>query len=352
MRKEGQQTGVHNKACLGRGGPTLIGPNQSENVKSPKAQKQKQRDPRRQKCGSAISLGLEKDIMCSDGETKYEDKGDRPGVKGSSHSDVLVDPAWICARGPLLDAHVERTWLKDCYSFECCEKVGLWEKSSERPFFISSSQRSIENGYPNGQALDLVERGVRGSEVEVAEDFRSRTFGSRYETESSSISFSPLCSVFGRPLLYGGPSGLGNYHGDEEMGDLEPLRMVLADGIEWGEKTSEDFMDTIIETEGCGDRKEEGPKTPTECLGYDNWENNCLIKFSEFLGIPTVGYDVEILELLRKMVSQQPGNKRKGHPNESRSERELRKLECTINYSGKGQNRGGRDRGNFLLKLK
>ena len=122
--------------------------------------------------------------------------------------------------------------------------------------------------------------------------------------------------------------------------------------MEWGEKTSEALTDADLETEGRGNLREEGPKTRSECLGYDNWEDSCLIKFSEFLGIPTVGYDVEILELLRKMVSQQPSNKRKGHPTESRSERELRKLECTINYSGKGQNRGERDRGNFLLKLK
>ena len=65
-----------------------------------------------------------------------------------------------------------------------------------------------------------------------------------------------------------------------------------------------------------------------------------------------MGYEEEILELLRKMVFQQPGDKRKGYHPESRCERELRKLECTINYSGTGQNRGGRDRGNFLLKLK
>ena len=136
------------------------------------------------------------------------------------------------------------------------------------------------------------------------------------------------------------------------MGDIEPLRVVSTDGIEWGEKTSEYSMDAILETEGCGDGREEDPKTSSECEGYENWEDSCLIKFSEFLGIPTVGYDVEILELVRKMVSQQPGNKKKGHHTESRSERELRKLECTINYSGKGQNRGGRDRGNFLLKLK
>ena len=65
-----------------------------------------------------------------------------------------------------------------------------------------------------------------------------------------------------------------------------------------------------------------------------------------------MGFEEEILELMRKMVSQQPRDKRKGNPTESRCERELRKLECTINYNGKGQNRGGRGRENFLLKLK
>ena len=87
------------------------------------------------------------------------------------------------------------------------------------------------------------------------------------------------------------------------MGDIEPLRVVSVDGIEWGEKTSEDPTDAILETEGCGEGREEDPKTRAECAGYANWEDSCLIKFNEFLGIPTVGYDVEILELLRKMVS-------------------------------------------------
>ena len=289
--------------------------------------------------------------MHSEGETKCEDEGDRPGVKGSSPSDALDDPAWICAGGSLLVEHEERTGLKDCYSFDCCGKAGLWEMSSELPFFISPSQGFSEKGYPNSQALEIVESGIRGSKAEVAEDFRRRTCGSRYERESPPIT-SSLCSVFGWPLLSGGLSGLGNCLEDEELGDLAPLRVVTADGMEWGEKISKDFSDAIIVTGGCGDGEEEGAKTRTECLGYEKWEDSCLIKFIEFLGIPTVGYDVEILELLRKMVSQQPGNKRKGNPAESRSERELRKLECTINYNGKGQNRGGRDRGNFLLKLK
>ena len=37
----------------------------------------------------------------------------------------------------------------------------------------------------------------------------------------------------------------------------------------------------------------------------------------------------------------------------SKCERELRKLESTINYNGKNINKGGgRDRGNLLLKIK
>ena len=55
---------------------------------------------------------------------------------------------------------------------------------------------------------------------------------------------------------------------------------------------------------------------------------------------------------MRKMNTRQKGDNRKGDPAETRCERELRKLECTINYNGKGQNRGGRDRGDLLLKLK
>ena len=279
--KVGQQFGAHNKACLA---------NLYENDKSSKA--------RNQKSGSAFSTD-QKDTRSSEGETKCDVEGDRQGVKGSSPSDAMVDHAWICAGGSLRVEHEERLGLKDCYRFEYCEKAGLGEMSSELPVFTSPSQGFSEKGYPNSQALEIVECGIRCSEEEVAEDFRRRSCGSRYETESPSIS-SSLCSVFGWSLLYGGPSGCLE---DEELGDLAPLRVMTADGMEWGEKTSEEFSDAIIVTESCGDGEEEGAETRTECLGYEKWEDSCLIKFSEFLGIPTVGFDAEILELLRKMVS-------------------------------------------------
>ena len=64
-----------------------------------------------------------------------------------------------------------------------------------------------------------------------------------------------------------------------------------------------------------------------------------------------MGFEKEILELMRKMVLQ-PKEQRKGNITKSKRKRELRKLECTINYNEKDHNREGRDTWNLLLKLK
>ena len=128
--------------------------------------------------------------------------------------------------------------------------------------------------------------------------------------------------------------------------------MVSVVGREWREGTTDALMEVDQATVGLGSMRVEPSNARLECMGYNNWEDSCLIKFNEFLGVPMAGFEEEILELLQKMESQQQRDKRKGYPTEIRCERELRKLECTINYSGKGQNRGGRDRGDFLLNLK
>ena len=145
---------------------------------------------------------------------------------------------------------------------------------------------------------------------------------------------------------------MGDCYEYEALGEMEPLRVVSADGREWGKGIADVPMEGGQTAVGLGYLSEEPSKVSPECKGYNTWEDSCLIKFSEFLGVTTAGFEEEILELLRKMEVQQHGDKRKGDPAETRCERELRKLECTINYNGKGQIRGGRDRGNFLLKLK
>ena len=51
-------------------------------------------------------------------------------------------------------------------------------------------------------------------------------------------------------------------------------------------------------------------------------------------------------------MASQKFSKEKGSLAVSKSEQELRRLNCTINYNGKKTNKGGgKDRGNLLLKL-
>ena len=82
-------------------------------------------------------------------------------------------------------------------------------------------------------------------------------------------------------------------------------------------------------------------------MGYSRWEDCALVRFNEFLDFSTVGYEDEILDLLRKIHSDQLKDKGKGQQNASKCEGELKKLECTINYSGRSNGKGnGRKRGN------
>ena len=69
--------------------------------------------------------------------------------------------------------------------------------------------------------------------------------------------------------------------------------------------------------------------TPLAVEGYESWEDNMLIKFSEFLG-----FETQIVDLMRQMVKNHNKGPRAGQTQVSRCERELKKLECTINYGG------------------
>ena len=55
----------------------------------------------------------------------------------------------------------------------------------------------------------------------------------RCDDNPSTQSPSPLFFVFGQPLIYGGSSGIGGSFGSD-VGNMEPLRVVAADGSEWG----------------------------------------------------------------------------------------------------------------------
>ena len=171
----------------------------------------------------------------------------------------------------------------------------------------------------------------------------------RYDDKFYEKSPSALIFVFGRPLLPGDISCLGSFNGEE---DLEPLMVIMADGREWGTKSS---CELIEEGEGLAvaDRRTiEIQNESSKLRTYERWEKSCLAKFSDFLGFPTKGFEKEITKLLRDLVRAQKLGKGKDCQTVSKSERELRKLEWTINYKGKEISReDGRDKGKLLLKL-
>ena len=283
-------------------------------------------------------------------EWRMKEGGTSPGEKGASNP--LEDPAWICSRGPLLHAKEGWSGRGRTSSFESCLEKGMSLVPAESSTTGGSGQGNGGEGFSDGSSLALLEAVSMRPEVVDPKVLRIHAKGSRFDTLSSADCSSPLFFVFGRPLLSGGSSGLGDLHEHESFGDMEPLRVVSSDGREWGKGIANALMEDVQDLGGSGSLKGEADTISSESTGYNNWEDSCLFKFSEYLGVTTAGFEEEILKLMRKMEAQQVEDKRKRNSTETRCERELRKLECTINYSGKSQNRGGRDRGNLLLKLK
>ena len=296
-----------------------------------------------------VSKGI---TYVSKAEKRLGDGGSRLGAVASL--DSLADPAWICTRDPLLIAQEGSPNLGGTSDFESCWEEGLGAAISDCPLmgFHQVQKVQEEEGCPAVRSFAIVEAGTRCPEEDDPEALRIQAQGSRFETVSPNV-FSPsIFSVFGRPLLSGDSSGLGDFQEYEDLREMEPLRVVTADGREWGKGLAEVPTEGGQTAVGLGSLSEEPFVVNLEGKGYNTWEDNCLIKFSEYLRVTTAGFEEEILELLRKMDVRHYGDKRKGDHAKTRCERELRKLECTINYNGKGQFRGGRDRGNFLLKLK
>ena len=69
----------------------------------------------------------------------------------------------------------------------------------------------------------------------------------------------------------------------------------------------------------------------------EGWSSSCLAMFIRCLGMPTEGFEDEILYLLRKMKGRiektgKEGVSRKTSLKSSKSNRELKKLEWTISY--------------------
>ena len=210
--------------------------------------------------------------------------------------------------------------------------------SRQQKCFCSSGMEGTVNHNPeNGETGEEDSQEKEGSNI------------NRYDDNFYEKSPSALISAFGRPLLPGDISGLGGFNGEE---DLEPLRAIAADGREWGTKSSCELIEEGEGLAGVAHRATEFQNESPKLRTYERWEKSCLAKFSDFLGFPTKGFEKEITKLLRDLVKAQKLDKGKECQTVSKSERELRKLEWTINYKGKEISReDGRDKGKLLLKL-
>ena len=217
--------------------------------------------------------------------------------------------------------------------------------------------KSGVNEVCDGSTFIPLEEGQKGCDIYLGEGDEIRETAVQEEGYSSMYRYddnhysqhsSIPISVFGRPLLSGGFSGQGVSAPDKTMVSFR----VVADDDRDGGSMGMSF--DIGEGDGeNGQRKTMCNLELAENWKYGRWESSCLVKFSEFLGFPTKGFEKEIMNLLGKLVASQTRGKEKGSQSVSKSERELRRLRSTVNYNGnKGTKGGGRDRGNLLLKLK
>ena len=89
-------------------------------------------------------------------------------------------------------------------------------------------------------------------------------------------------------MLPGGFSGPGGLFAAK---DLEPLRVVVADGREWGLECSGATIDVGEELSEVGQRKTEAQYESSETWIHESWESSRLAKFSYFLGFPIKGFE-------------------------------------------------------------
>ncbi|RVW13170.1 hypothetical protein CK203_097772 [Vitis vinifera] len=93
----------------------------------------------------------------------------------------------------------------------------------------------------------------------------------------------------------------------------------LARGVEWNTERIE-FL------QACGEKE-------------DRWEESSLAKFSHFLGFSTEGLEKEILNFLVKIRKRREKIHSKALMEKSKFERELKRLECSVNYEKGGKQR-------------
>ena len=135
---------------------------------------------------------------------------------------------------------------------------------------------------------------------------------------------------------------------------MGPLRMILADGreVEVSDLAGRESGTSKEASEGVSERVSQEDEEERVEEGELCWHSSSLAKFSRYLGMPTEGFEGEILFLLKRMKERKlqkgklDGRKRRKLES-SKFERELRKLEWTVNYLGGGGGGEGEGGGEY-----
>ena len=82
----------------------------------------------------------------------------------------------------------------------------------------------------------------------------------------------------------------------------------------------------------------------------EKWEESSLAKFSQFLGFSAEGLEKEILSFLIKIRKRREKIHNKDLLEKSKFERELKRLECSVNYEGENKQKGpSQGKGNQIV---
>ena len=135
-----------------------------------------------------------------------------------------------------------------------------------------------------------------------------------------------------------------------------PLCMLNASGFAEGKTVTQ--WELLEVNNGCsevrGAELRSGQPKPQEVRDWEeaSWEESDLARFSNFLGFSIEGLEKDIMDFLVKIRKRWERIHSKSLLEKSKFERELRRLECSINYEeGKRQNGGRQGRGCQILEV-
>ena len=202
---------------------------------------------------------------------------------------------------------------------------------------------------PNAEGFPFWEKDGRRKQIEeeLYSVERSRTDNALFE-EASRYGCAPnpsglLASGSSPSPFFFGRTPLGEYSDlsrDDRVTHLRefPLRMLLTSGLLEEENVSCWELTEVINgcKDNCGMELCLVPSLPREGKGWEeeSWEETELAKFSKFLRFSIEGLEKEILDFLVKIRKRRERVHNKNLLEKSKFERELKRLECSINYEG------------------